>query len=130
MYGPCLVMPYLVSFYSFAIILMRKRELVVYFICLPDVWLQCCAVRISFWNLFVLFVNFSVKSLNFFPKWPLSYFQPILAAAFVTMVLVKVKLIPDFYTWAIVLIKQEEEIVEKQLLFLASWRTEISPICT
>ena len=34
----------------------------------------------------------------------LSYFQPILVAIFVTIVTVKVKLIPDSYTWTIVLI--------------------------
>ena len=38
------------------------------------------------------------------PKWSLSYFQPILAAIFVTIATVKIELIPDFYTWAVVLI--------------------------
>ena len=32
------------------------------------------------------------------------YFQPILAAIFVTIATIKVKLIADLYTWAIVLI--------------------------
>ena len=36
-------------------------------------------------------------------KLPLSYFQPILAASFVTIATVKVELIADFYTLAIVL---------------------------
>ena len=31
----------------------------------------------------MLYVNFSVKCLNFATKWSLSYFQPILAAIFV-----------------------------------------------
>ena len=35
---------------------------------------------------------------------PHSYFQLILAAFFVTIVTVKIESIPDFYTWAIVLI--------------------------
>ena len=46
----------------------------------------------------------SVKCLKFAPKWSLSYFQPILAAVFVTIATVKLKSIPDFYTWTIVLI--------------------------
>ena len=33
-----------------------------------------------------------------------SYFQPIMVAIFVTIPKIKVKLIPDKYTWAIVLI--------------------------
>ena len=52
----------------------------------------------------MLYVNFFVKCLKFAPKWSLSYFQPILVAIFVTIAMVKVKLIPDFSTWAIVLI--------------------------
>ena len=42
----------------------------------------------------------------FAPKWLISYFQPVLAAVFVTIATVKVKLIPDLYTWVIVLINQ------------------------
>ena len=49
----------------------------------------------------MLCVNFSVKSLNV-----TSYFKPILEAIFVTIEMVKVKLIPDFYAWTIVLINQ------------------------
>ena len=52
----------------------------------------------------VLYVNFSVKCLKFAPKWSLSYFQPILAAVFVTLATVKIESILDFYTWAIFLI--------------------------
>ena len=50
-------------------------------------------VKISFWYLLVLFVNFSVKPLNLAPKWSISYFQPILAANFVTIATVKVQVI-------------------------------------
>ena len=52
----------------------------------------------------MLYVKFSVKPLNFAPKWSFSYFQPILAAIFVTIVTVKVKVIGDFNTLVIVLI--------------------------
>ena len=45
-----------------------------------------------------LYVNFSVKCLKFTPKWSLSYFQPILAAIFVTIAMVKIESIPDLYT--------------------------------
>ena len=41
-----------------------------------------------------------------------------MAAIFVTIALMKVKLIPDIYTWAFVLINQGEENVEKQFSFL------------
>ena len=44
---------------------------------------------------------------------------PILVANFLTISTVKVELLPDFYTWAIVLINTEE-ICEKQFLFFAS----------
>ena len=60
--------------------------------------------EILIWYLLVLYINFSVKCLKFAPKWTLSYFQPILAAIFVTIATVKVRSISDFYTWAIVLI--------------------------
>ena len=49
-------------------------------------------------------VNFSVKCLKFALKSPISYFQPILAAIFVTIATVKVKPIPELYTRAIALI--------------------------
>ena len=61
-------------------------------------------IFISFWYLIVLFFNFSVKRLKFAPKWSLSYFQPILAAIFVTIATAKVIVISDLYTWVIVLI--------------------------
>ena len=54
--------------------------------------------------LLVLYVNCSVKRQNFAPKWSISYIQPILAAFFVNIATVKVKLISDLYTWTIVLI--------------------------
>ena len=60
--------------------------------------------KISFWYLLVLYVNFSVKCLKFAPKWSLSYLEPILAAIFVTIAMVKIESIPALYTWAIVLI--------------------------
>ena len=41
---------------------------------------------------------------QFAPKWSIVYFQPILAAIFVTIATIKVESMPDFYTWAIVLI--------------------------
>ena len=44
----------------------------------------------------------------------------LLAASFNTIVTVKVKLIPDFYTWAIFLINYQEEIGEKQFFFFLS----------
>ena len=53
--------------------------------------------------LLVLYVKFSVKCLKIAPKWPLSYFQPIL--------------IPDFNTSAIVLINEREEIGENNFDF-------------
>ena len=56
-------------------------------------WLFSSSVKISFWYLLVLYVNFSVKPLEFAPKWSISYFQPILAAIFVTIATVKVKVI-------------------------------------
>ena len=67
----------------------------------------------------LLYVNFSVICLNFAPKWSVSYFQPILAAIFVTIATVKVKITPDH--WVIVLINQQEELGKKQFLFLASY---------
>ena len=51
-------------------------------------------------------VNWSFNYLKFAPKWSIFYFQPILAAIFVTIAAVKVELIRDFYTLVIVLINQ------------------------
>ena len=45
------------------------------------------------------------KSLKFVPKRSLSYFQSILVTIIATIATVKFRLIPDSYTWAIVLIK-------------------------
>ena len=45
------------------------------------------------------------------------YCKLILVAIFVTIAMVEVKLIPYFYTWAIVLINQYEELGEKHFLF-------------
>ena len=58
---------------------------------------------------------FSVKHLRFCPKWPISYFQPILAAISITIATVKVKIIRDVYTLAFVLINLQEEIGENNL---------------
>ena len=41
-------------------------------------------------HLIVLYINFAVECLKFDPKWPLSYFQPILAAIFATKATVNV----------------------------------------
>ena len=56
----------------------------------------------------MLYVNWSVKHLKFAPKWSISCFQPILVAIFVTIAMVKVKLIRDFYTLVIVLINKNK----------------------
>ena len=77
-----------------------QKNLLIY--CVP--WLFSSSVKIFFWYLLVLYINSSVKSLQFAPKWSFSYFQPILAAIFVTIATVKVELIPDLYTLAFVLI--------------------------
>ena len=84
-----------------------KKNLLIYIVCHDNTHHH--SVKISFWYLLVLYVNFSVKCLKFAPKWSLSYFQPILAAIFVTIPTVKVKSIPDFYTCAIVLKKTNEK---------------------
>ena len=52
----------------------------------------------------VLYINSPITCLKFAPKWSFSYFQPISAAIFVTIAMVKVKSIPEFYTLAIGLI--------------------------
>ena len=69
----------------------------------------------------MLYVNFSVKCLKFAKNGHFSIFQSILVAIFVTIAMVKVKLIPDFYTWTTVLINQYEKIGEKNnFYFFAS----------
>ena len=65
----------------------------------------------------MLYINSSVACVKFAPKWSFSYFQPILAAIFVTIATVKVKSMPDFCTLAIVLINQCKETCEEQLLY-------------
>ena len=65
----------------------------------------------------MLYINSSVTCHKFAPKWPFSYFQPILVAIFVTIATVKVESMPDFYTLAIVLINKYKETCEEQLLF-------------
>ena len=62
-------------------------------------------LKYLFWYLLVLYINSPVTCLKFAPKWPLTYFQPILAAIFVTIATVKVESIPYLFTLvAIVLI--------------------------
>ena len=56
---------------------------------------------------------------SFAPKWLFSYFQPILAAIFVTIATVKVEIVRDFYTLIIVLINQKEQISSKLLLYFS-----------
>ena len=65
----------------------------------------------------MLYINSSVTCLKFAPKWSFSYFQPILAAIFVTIATVKIESMPDFYTLAIVLINCFDETCEEQLLY-------------
>ena len=52
----------------------------------------------------MLCINSSVTCLKFAPKLSFSYFQPILAAIFVTIASVKVESIRELYTLVIVLI--------------------------
>ena len=56
------------------------------------------SVKISFWYLIVLYVNFSVECLKDVPKLSQSYFQPILEAIFVTIATVKVKFLKQTFT--------------------------------
>ena len=56
----------------------------------------------------MLYVNFSVKRLKVAPKWSLTYFHSIFAAIFITIAMIKVKLILDLNTLVIVLINYEE----------------------
>ena len=65
----------------------------------------------------MLYINSSVTCSRFAPKWPFSYFQPILATILVTIATVKVESMPDFYTLAIVLINEYKETCEEKLLF-------------
>ena len=65
----------------------------------------------------MLYINSSVTCLKFAPKWSFSYFQPNLAAIFVTIATVKVESITDLDPLAIVLINKLEETCEEQLLF-------------
>ena len=65
----------------------------------------------------MLYINSSVTCLKLAPKWPFSYFPPMLVAIFVTIATVKVESMPDFYTLAIVLINKYKETCEEQLLF-------------
>ena len=46
-------------------------------------------------------------------------FSAYFGGHFITIATVKVKLIPDLYTWVSVLINQSEEIGEKQFLFFS-----------
>ena len=62
------------------------------------------SVEIFFWYLLVLYINSSVTCLKLAKKWSFSYFQPVLAAIFVTIATVKVRSIQELYTPAIVLI--------------------------
>ena len=72
------------------------------------------------------YVNFSVKSLKFVPKWPLSYFQPVLATTLVSIATIKVELIPDFYTSAIVRYKtNKKELMKSNFYILVSKRAKI-----
>ena len=65
----------------------------------------------------MLYVNFSDKPLEYAIKWPISYFQPILAAIFVTIATVKVEAIRDFYTLVIVLINSK--LVKNNFLYFS-----------
>ena len=55
-------------------------------------------------NLPVLYVKFSDKCLQLSQKWPLYYFQAILAPVLVTIATIKVKLISDFRSEAVLLL--------------------------
>ena len=72
-----------------------------------------------FWYSLVLISNFKKKivskSLKFSPKSQFLYFKPILVAIFVTIVMVKVKSMPEFYALVILLINQLGDFGEQQL---------------
>ena len=74
-----------------------KKKLLIYCV----LWWFLSSVKIFFWYLLVPYINSPVTGLKFAP---FSYFQPILAAIFVTIATVKVKSMTYFYTLAIVLI--------------------------
>ena len=85
------------------------------------------SVKIYFWYLLVLYINSIVKCLKA-PKWPLFYFQPILVVISVTIATVNVKLIPDFYIWAIALINEYmKKLVKINFYFVASQGDQNSP---
>ena len=64
---------------------------------------------------------FLLSNVSNAPKWSLSYFQPILVAIFVPMTTVKVELMPELYTLAIVLINyNKKKLVKNIFYFLAS----------
>ena len=50
----------------------------------------------------VCFMEIGLSHRKFAPKWSISYFQPILAAILATIAMVKVELIPDFYSGSLV----------------------------
>ena len=65
----------------------------------------------------MLYINFSVNCLKFVPLVVDFLFSACFGGHFfVTIAQVKVKLIPDLYIWAIVLIIKQEEICRKQFL--------------
>ena len=73
----------------------------------------------------MLYVNPLSNVSKLFRNGHFFYSQPISVAIFVTIAMVKVKLIPDCYTWAIVLISHYEENGEnRKYYFLASKGTK------
>ena len=60
------------------------------------------------------------KSLQFGLKWQFLYFKPILSAILDTIATGKSKKMPEFYTWAILLTNQLDEIGDKQLSVFGS----------
>ena len=74
-----------------------------------------------FWYLLVLYINSSVTCLKFASKWSFSYFQPILAAFFVTIATVKVESMPEFYTLANVQLTNTNKLVKSNFYLLTSW---------
>ena len=77
-------------------------------------YMLCASVKISFGiclcSVLISLSNVSkILQNDHFP-----YFSLVLVAIFVTIATVKVKLIPDYSTWAFVLINYWEETVEKQ----------------
>ena len=67
---------------------------------------------------------------NILKIWQFLYFKPILAAIFVTIATVKVKYMPELYTWVILLINQLDDFGEKQLAVLGTRGGQISPLRT